>query len=112
MARIDPSSPPRQAPPKPPAAPTSTRRGFWPRAAAVALGAVSLLVPAASALVVFFDPLSRRSAAGKLIRVATLDAVPDDGVPREFPVVAERVDAWNRSREPVGAVYLRRSRGQ
>jgi Rieske Fe-S protein len=38
--------------------------------------------------------------------------VPDDGLPREFPVIAERVDAWNRSIEPIGAVYLRRQPGQ
>jgi Rieske Fe-S protein len=41
-----------------------------------------------------------------------LSAIPDDGVPREFPIVAERVDAWNRSLEPIGAVYLRRQPGE
>ena len=38
--------------------------------------------------------------------------MPDDGIPHEFPVVAERVDAWNRSLEPIGAVYLRRKAGE
>ena len=60
----------------------------------------------------FFDPLRRSRALGKLIPVAPLDAVPDDGIPHEFPVVAERVDAWNRSLEPIGAVYLRRKAGE
>lgn len=112
MTRIDPSLPPRQPPQKQPPAQTITRRGFWPQVAAIAVGAIALAAPLASALVVFFDPLWRRGPGGKLIRVATLDAVPDDGIPREFPVVAERVDAWNRSREPIGAVYLRRAEGQ
>ena len=68
-------------------------------------------VPLASGLVVFLDPLRRGGANGKRIPVAPLDAVPDDGVPHEFPVIAERVDAWNRSIEPIGAVYLRRQQG-
>jgi menaquinol-cytochrome c reductase iron-sulfur subunit len=41
--------------------------------------------------------------------VTNLEALPDDGVPRKFPVLATRVDAWNRtSQVPIGAVYLRR----
>jgi Rieske Fe-S protein len=75
-------------------------------------GAVVLLVPAASGLAVFLDPLRRKNGRDKYIPVAPLDAVPDDGIPRQFPVVADRVDAWNRSREPIGAVYLRRAAGQ
>jgi Rieske Fe-S protein len=73
--------------------------------------------------VVFFDPLRRRGAAQptgnphakqvKWIRVATLDAVPDDGVPRQFPVLADLIDAWNRTpNQPIGSVYLRRNPGE
>jgi len=40
----------------------------------------------------------------------TLEALPDDGIPRKFPVLATRVDAWNKfSETPIGAVYLRRT---
>jgi Rieske Fe-S protein len=40
--------------------------------------------------------------------VTTLDALPADGIPRKFAVLADRVDAWNRySGVPIGAVYLR-----
>jgi nitrite reductase/ring-hydroxylating ferredoxin subunit len=99
---------------KVPAAPSSSpsdRRGFFSQAAAVACGGFALLVPLASALVVFFDPLRRNGTLGRLIGVAPLDAVPDDGLPHQFPVVAQRVDAWNSSQEPIGAVYLRRQQG-
>ncbi len=87
------------------------RRGFVAQAMAVVCGGVALLVPLASGLVVFFDPLRRRNALGKLLPVAPSDAVPDDGKPHEFPVIAKRVDAWNGSTGPIGAVYLRRQPG-
>jgi Rieske Fe-S protein len=88
------------------------RRGFMTRLWAVLVGGFILLVPAASSLALFLDPLRRRSAKAGFLRVATLSALPDDGVPRQFAVVGERIDAWNRSREPLGAVYLRRQSGQ
>lgn len=45
-----------------------------------------------------------------MVLVTKLAALPGDGVPRKFRVMADRVDAWNtRPRVPVGAVYLRRS---
>lgn len=89
----------------------SPRRNFLVRAAAIAIGAVLGLVPLASGLAVVFDPLRRKRAKGQLIRVASLDALPDDGVPRQFAVVAESIDTWTRDVEPIGAVYLRRAPG-
>jgi menaquinol-cytochrome c reductase iron-sulfur subunit len=45
-----------------------------------------------------------------VVRVTTLSALPEDGTPRRFPVLATRQNAWNRSlNEPVGAVFLRRT---
>jgi Rieske Fe-S protein len=45
-----------------------------------------------------------------MVRVTTLEALPDDGIPRKFPVLATRVDAWNKfSQAAIGAVYLRRT---
>lgn len=86
------------------------RRGFFKRAFATIIGIVIGLVPLASGLTVFFDPLRRKSSTSGAIRVTTLDALPIDGVPRKFPVVASRVDAWNTFTEvPIGAVYLRRT---
>jgi menaquinol-cytochrome c reductase iron-sulfur subunit len=100
---------PSSAASAPPAADLE-RRGFLTRLGAVFCGGLIGLLPLASGLVVFLDPLRRRSAQGRSIRVATLDALPDNGTPAQFPVIADRTDAWNRyPAEPIGAVYLRRS---
>lgn len=96
----------------PPLTDIAERRGFFTNAVTLVLGGLVGLVPLASGLAVFFDPLRRKSQAGKFLRVASLEAVPDDGIPRQFPVVAQRVDAWTQSVEPIGAVYLRRTKGQ
>jgi menaquinol-cytochrome c reductase iron-sulfur subunit len=92
---------------------TNDRRGFLTRAAAVAIGALVTLVPFAAGLFVFADPLRRSRAGFGFIKVATLESVPDDGVPRAFPVIAGRTDAWTfLPGEPIGAVFLRRQKGQ
>jgi menaquinol-cytochrome c reductase iron-sulfur subunit len=106
----NPSQSPR--PSGPSSAPSTPRRGFLTQAGAIVFGGIAVLVPALSGFAVFLDPLRRRIKADKFIRVATLDSLPDDGVPRQFPVIAEHVDAWNRSLEPIGAVYLRRTKGE
>jgi menaquinol-cytochrome c reductase iron-sulfur subunit len=86
------------------------RRDFFNKVLAGIIGAVLGLVPTVAGLTVFFDPLRRKTANGGAIRVATLEALPADGVPRKFPVLATRVDAWNKFSEvPIGAVYLRRT---
>lgn len=89
------------------------RRGFLKKAAASVIGAIITLVPFAAGLAVWLDPIRRKAkAGGQLVRVGTLSALPDDGVPRKFTVLASRVDAWNKSPETaVGAVYLRREKG-
>jgi Rieske Fe-S protein len=73
------------------------------------VGLVAVVVPSVAGLITFLAPLGRR-AKGTLIRVAAVDDIPADGIPRRFSVVAERRDAWNRyPREPIGAVFLRRA---
>jgi len=72
----------------------------------VLLGAI----PFGAGVAMFMDPLRRKSNLKGAVKVATLDALPPDGIPRKFPVVASRVDAWNKFSEvPIGAVYLRRT---
>ena len=61
-------------------------------------------------LMALLDPLRHKSKAGGFVRVATLGALAEDGTPRQFPVVADRRDAWTRFPQVrVGAVYLRRT---
>src|SRR5260221_674567 len=67
----------------------------------------------AAGLAVYLDPLRHKSSGKGSVRVASLEALPSDGIPRKFPVLATRVDAWNKFREvPIGAVYLRRTGDQ
>ena len=85
--------------------PASGRRGFITGFLALLAG----ILPPLSGLGILLDPL-RRSSDDRLVRITTLDALPEDGVPRQFPVVTGQIDAWNRrDRVPVGAVYLRRT---
>jgi len=89
------------------------RREFIKSVWAGAIGVVLGLVPLIAGVIVFLDPLRRRAGSTGLVKVTTLEALPDDGVPRKFPVLATRVDAWNKfTQTPIGAVYLRRNGSQ
>src|SRR6478735_5426680 len=69
-----------QAPPAPPGAPEA-RRSFLRGLAAGVIGTLVGLVPVASGLFVFLDPLlRRRGGAAALLKVTALDAVPADGM--------------------------------
>jgi len=73
-------------------------------AAVVAYGA-----PIVAGLRAFLGPLGQKAQAGDFRRVAFLDAIPEDGSPLSVPVLADRVDAWNRvPNQPIGGVLLRR----
>lgn len=88
---------------------SSARRNFFKEVCAVAIGIVAGLVPAVSGLLVFLDPLRRKTRDNDAVLVASLNSLSEDGVPRKFSVIASHTDAWNRMpRVPVGAVYLRR----
>jgi len=78
------------------------RRGFFKKLASYVIGAVLTVFPFAAGLAVWFDPVRRKNGTGgQFVRVGRLSALPDDGVPRKFTVIASRVDAWNRSPETV-----------
>ena len=86
------------------------RRGFLARAIAVVAGSAALAVPAVVGIVASLNPLRQKSQAGLELRLTSLDALPEDGTPRRFPIIADRTDAWNRfPNEPIGAVFLRRT---
>jgi menaquinol-cytochrome c reductase iron-sulfur subunit len=95
-----------------PVPPSGSRRDFFAKAGSIVIGAALMVVPAVSGLLVFLNPLRRRGQGGgasNAVRVAALRALPENGEPRKFPVLATRVDAWNRTPNvPVGAVYLRK----
>jgi Rieske Fe-S protein len=86
------------------------RRGFFKEAMATVIGIVLGVVPIGAGLTVLFDPLRRKAGTSGFVKITTLEAVPDDGTPVKFPVVATRIDAWNKFGEvPIGAVYLRQT---
>ena len=90
--------------------PNPDRRGFFKKTLAAVISVVLGAIPFGAGVAVLLDPLRKKSNLKGAIKVASLDALPDDGVPRKFPVVASRVDAWNKFSEvPIGAVYLRRT---
>jgi menaquinol-cytochrome c reductase iron-sulfur subunit len=87
------------------------RRAFVAAVTTIVAGTVALLTPLAAGVVTFFSPLFKKSASPK-VRVALLSQVPDDGIPRPFPVIANRIDAWTRYPEQrIGSVYLIRQPG-
>ncbi len=86
------------------------RRGFLAKAVALACGGVTLLAPAAVGVVAFLNPLRQKSLSGGFLKITTLPVLPEDGAPRRFSVIADRVDAWNRyARQPIGSIFLRRT---
>lgn len=88
------------------------RRGFLAKVMAVVTGGLATLPPLAAGVWAFLDPLSRKGAGAKFLPITELSAIPDDGMPRQFAVISDRVDAWTGfAAEPIGAVYLRREKG-
>jgi menaquinol-cytochrome c reductase iron-sulfur subunit len=95
------------------ASPPVGRRNFFKSFLATVIGGVLGVVPFLAGLQVFLDPLRRKAGASSAVRVAGLEALPDDGIPRKFPVLADRIDAWNKFTQiPIGAIYLRRTGNQ
>jgi menaquinol-cytochrome c reductase iron-sulfur subunit len=103
---------PPSAPIKPTDSAPNNRRSFFAAAAAVIAGGIAVLTPIGVGIASFLTPLFRRSQPSE-VRIALLDQIPDDGVPRSFPVLADREDAWTRyPAQRVGAVYLIRKSGE
>jgi menaquinol-cytochrome c reductase iron-sulfur subunit len=97
---------------------SAARRSFIVRFAAVLTGGLVALFPFAAGWGVITNPLRRsRGTSGgddadstRFVRITTLDALPADGMPREFAVVADVSDAWTHAPgQRIGAVFLTRS---
>ena len=88
------------------------RRSFLAGVVAVLCGGLATLPPVVAAVWSFLDPLQRSSGAATFLPLTDLTNVPADGQPRQFPVIADRVDAWTGFQaEPIGAVYVKRDEG-
>lgn len=111
------------------AASDPARRDFVAVMGSIVTGTLAIGVSLGAGIATLLDPLVRKKKKpgyyapepaedGSLpnersVLVTTLDAVPDDGIPRRFPVLANRVDAWTFTQaQPIGAVYIRRDPGQ
>lgn len=96
------------------------RRSLLIRLVATIVGAIVAIFPFAAGLGVLVDPLCRRrksagdrkadvNADARFVRVAPFDALPLDGTPRQFALVADVVDAWTRApARRIGSVFLSR----
>ncbi|HUF63454.1 MAG TPA: Rieske 2Fe-2S domain-containing protein [Verrucomicrobiales bacterium] len=90
--------------------PEPPRREFLKKTACTLVGGGIVAAPLAAGIAVFTDPLRRGPAAGGWTRITALEAVPADGRPKKFQVIADRLDAWNRYPSvPIGFIYLRRT---
>jgi len=105
------SDPPDRTPTAGSEAPSGEdRRGFIASVVALGSAAVALLVPAVTAVAAFCHPVRQKGGARKLVKVADLTALSEDGTPQMFPVVMDKTDAWARAtNQTVGSVYLRRT---
>ena len=87
--------------------PEPARRDFVKKATSILIGGLAGAIPTGAAMTVFLDPLRRKGQTNDFVHVTSLDSLPADGAPRQFSIVADRTDAWNKSpRVPIGAVYL------
>ena len=100
------------ADPAPVPPPADARRSFLTKLMAMVGGGLATLTPVAAGVWMTLDPLRRKSSAASFLPITKIESVPDDGLPRQFPVIADRTDAWTGfAAEPIGAVYLRREQG-
>jgi menaquinol-cytochrome c reductase iron-sulfur subunit len=91
-------------------APAPQRRSFLVGLAAGVIGAIVTIVPTIPSLGFLLHPLVKKKRAGSgdgFVPVTTLEAIPEDGSPRAFPVQMDIYDAWNKiPNRQVGAVFL------
>jgi len=87
------------------------RRSLFYLMFTVCIGGFVASLPLAAGLAVYLDPLRRKSASAGMRPVTSLDKLPDaskgDVLVGFYPIIADRVDAWNiYPNEPIGGVYL------
>lgn len=88
---------------------SSSRREFVEKAGSICAGCALVGIPVAAGVGVVVDPVRLPPGDAKFLKVAQLDAIPEDGSPAKFVVKKDKIDAWSRFPDRViGAVYLRR----
>lgn len=86
------------------------RREFFKKTLILCSAGAAVAVPFWAAFWAGTDPLRVKGGTEGPVKITTLDAIPSDGLPHKFPVLASRTDAWNKFENvPIGAVYLRRT---
>jgi menaquinol-cytochrome c reductase iron-sulfur subunit len=92
------------------AAKLAERRTFFKKVGALVAGGIAVMVPLGAGLATFFNPLRKRGGGtAEFIKVTTLEALKDDGLPHRFAVVADKTNVWMTEKNvAVGSVYLKR----
>lgn len=98
------------------------RRSFSIELAAIVMGGIASLGPLLIGLFAFIDPLSGskklprqgrdEDEGGKegFLHITSLATLAVGGPPQRFPVIADRLDAWNfLDDQPLGAVFVQRT---
>ena len=85
------------------------RREFLQKVGSACAGCALVGVPVVTGIRVVADPLRLPPDDPEFLKVAKLDALPEDGTPLKFVVKNDKIDAWSRfPNRVIGAVYLRR----
>ena len=90
------------------------RRGFI-KFLCFVIGGIVSAVPFGAGIWAYINPLTREKGVDGdgFLKITTLDAIPDDGTPAKFSVIADKEDAWNKFKNiSVGAIYLRKEDGK
>lgn len=87
-------------------------------AGSVVIGGLISLTPVVSGLLFFLDPILRRRSNFKggdaegFLSVTNISELPENGTPLRFVLRADKIDAWNLSKDQtIGTVYLRKLPG-
>lgn len=91
------------------------RRNVMTQLAAGVIGAFVGIVPFASGVLFFLDPITRKKSTagggeGSFIPTGvSVDSLPADGSPMMVRIVADKIDAWNKFTDvPIGTVWVSR----
>ena len=97
-----------------PIADSGERRGFI-KFLCVVIGGIVSAIPFGAGIWAYLNPITQEKGqdGDGFVKITTLDAIPADGTPAKFSVIADKEDAWNKFKNiSVGAIYLRKEAGK